>query len=205
MRKLLIGFTLAILLTGLISPLPALAILDPTTPPSINGIYVYNNLLEPGDAGILLDYYLDYDWATPPVGTPVPDETVTEAFMTVFIDVGGVIQLKTTAPYTFIHSGYGRGVSWIYFTPAEVITHSIYIASEALYSEWLVGNPTLAWTGDPPKTTGTIDYWQPPGTDTAVLLALRVLYFADQLELAWSLDLIEETPLGNRLTALGES
>jgi len=41
----------------------------------------------------------------------------------------------------------------------------------------------MAWGGVPPKTIAGIDYWMPAGASADVLLALRVLYFADLLEL----------------------
>jgi len=173
-----------------------LAIADPDSPPQVSAVYVYEDLLEDGDAGVLVDYYLDY--------AATPSETATDAYMAVFVDVDGVTQLKSVAPYTFVGSGYGRGLIWIYFTADEVTTYSIDSVNVTLYDVWLVGNPTLAWSGDPPKTIASVDYWQTTG-DTAVLLALRVLYYADVLELIWSLDMIEVTALGNRLTAVGES
>tara|TARA_Y100000310_G_scaffold166912_2_gene166623 strand:+ start:4055 stop:5320 length:1266 start_codon:yes stop_codon:yes gene_type:complete len=175
--------------------MPVSAIADPDTPPSINAVYVYNDLLEDGDAGILIDYFLDY--AVPPT------ETATEAYMGIFIDTDGSTQLRSVAPYAYQNDGYDRGLIWIYFTAAEVTANSIDVASIALYEVWLVGNPTLSWPGDPPKTTAGIDYWQPVGTDTGVLLALRVLFYADLLEIGWAVDLIQTTSLGSRLTTLG--
>jgi len=177
--------------------MPVLAIAGPDTPPAINAVYVYEDLLEDGDAGVFIDIYLDY--------ATNPTETATEAYLATFIDTDGTTQLQTVAPYTYQDSGYGRGLIWIYFTAAEVTTYSIDSANIALYEVWLVGNPTLSWAGDPPKTIASIDYWQPVDSDPAVLMALRVLYYADLFELIWALDLIEETALGNRLTTLGES
>jgi len=195
--KVLIITTLTITFALVALPSPAYAIADPDTPPAINAVYVYEDLLEDGDAGVFIDYYLDY-------GTP-PSETVTDAYLVVFVDTDGITQLQTVAPYTFQNSGYDRGNVWIYFTPAEVTAYGIDSANEALYEIWLTGNPTLGWTGDPPKTIAGIDYWQPDGSNSAVLLALRVLYYADLLEIEWALDLIEVTTLGNRLTVLGAS
>jgi len=202
MKRIIVSlFIVLILLLTVVSPVFAIA--DPDSPPSVNAVYVYN--LTDGGVGVLIDYYLDYDFTLPITGTPVPDETVTEAFLAVFVDTDNVTQLKSVAPYTFSNSGYGRGAVWIRFTAAEVATYGITSADIALYRVWLVGNPTLAWAGVPPKTVATIDYWQPAGSNTATLLALKVLTLADQLELAWSLDMIEVTALGNRLTTLGAS
>ena len=194
-RGVLVSLFLALVLL-VFTALPVFAIADPDSPPQVSAVYVYKDLLEDGDLGVLVDYYLDY--------ATLPSETVTEAYLAVFVDDDGATQLRSVAPYTFVNSGYGRGLAWIYFTAAEVTTYGISHANEALYRVWLVGNPTLSWVGDPPKTTTGIDYWQTTGT-TATLLALRVIYYADVLELIWSLDMVEATPLGNRLTSTGES
>ena len=189
-------FALSVLMITLIAPIPVLAIADPDSPPQVSAVYVYEDLLETGDVGILIDYYLEY--------AALPSETATEAYLAVFVDTDGTTQLKSVAPYTFVNSGYRRGLAWIYFSAEEVTAYSIDQANEADYDIWLMGNPTLSWAGDPPKTIVGVDYWQTTG-DTAVLLALRVLYYADVLELIWTLDMIETTALGNRLTAVGES
>ena len=191
-----IALLIAIILM-IMFPVPVYAIADPDTPPAINAVYVYEDLLDAGDAGVFIDYYLDY--------AAIPSETVSEAYLVIFIDTDGTTQLQTVAPYTFTDSGYGRGIVWIYFTPAEVTAYGLTSANVALYRVWLTGNPTLGWAGDPPKTIASLDYWQPDGSDPAVLLALRVLYYADLLELDWTLDLIESMTLGNRLTTLGQS
>lgn len=179
-------------------PTPVYAIADPDTPPSISAVYVYD--LDDGGVGILIDYYLDYA-VLPTVADP--NDIATNAYMASFIDTDGT-QLKTTAPYTYQDSGYGRGLIWIQFTAAEVATYSLDSANIALHEIWLMGNPTIesGWTGYPPKTVAGIDQWNTTG-DMEVLLALRVLYYADILELLWTLDLIEETAVGSRLTTLG--
>jgi len=202
LRKVLLSILVALLLFGMMGSVIAYAIADPDSPPQIRSVYVYVDLLEDGDTGVLIDFYLDYDLDTVPVGTPPPDEPVTDAYLAIFVDTDNVTQLKTIAPYTFVDNGYGRGLVWIYFTEAETITAGLTVANQALYRIWLVGNPSLAWDGDPPKTTAGIDYWQTTG-DAATLVALRVLYYADILELAWSLDMVESTPLGNKLTTTG--
>ncbi len=199
-QSILIGMVTVLLVVS-----PVFAIADPNTVPQINAVYVYNDLLETGDTGILIDYFLDYD---PVPG--IPTETAQESFMAIFIDTDGVTQLRSVAPYVFIESGYERGLMWIYFNAADTTTYSIDAVDSALYRIWLMGNPTLAWAGAPPKTIGTIDYWQPVGTSTPLLMALRVLGLADSLELepSWGTpaqDMIQTTPLGNKLTTTGES
>jgi len=195
-RYLFSLLTVLFLITGLLvaSAAPVFAIADPDSPPQVSAVYVYE--FDDGSIGVLVDYYLDY--------SSIPSETVTEAYLAVFVDTDGTTQLKAVAPYTFVNSGYGRGLVWIPFTADEVTAYGITSASVADYRIWLIGNPTLSWAGDPPKTIAGIDQWNDTG-DISVLLALRVLYYADVLELAWSLDMVEATALGNRLTATGES
>ncbi len=172
---------------------PSYAIDDPDTPPQVSAVYVYE--FDNGSVGVLIDYYIDY--------ASLPTETATEAYLAVFIDTDGATQLKAVAPYTFVDSGYGRGLVWIPFTSAEATAYSIDSTDIALYRIWLTGNPTLAWTGDPPKTITTIDQWV--SASVPETLASRVLYYADVLELAWSLDMVEATADGNKLTSIGVS
>jgi len=185
---------LLILVAMLALPLtPAYAIADPDTSPQVSAVYVYE--FSDDSVGVLIDYYLDY--------AVLPSETVTEAYLAVFVDTDGSTQLKSVAPYTFVDSGYGRGLAWIPFTPAEAGAYGLDSASIADYRIWLTGNPTLAWAGDPPKTVTTIDQWVT--TDVSATLVSRILYYADVLELAWSLDMVENTADGNKLTSVGES
>jgi len=199
LRRLSVALVLGII-AMVVTVSPVLAIADPDVPPQVNAVYVYEDLLESGDIGVLVEYYLEY--AVPPT------ETVTEAYLVTFVDTDGTTQLKTVAPYAFVDSGYGIGLAWIYFTAAEVATYSIDDANEALYRVWLTGNPTVpsGWTGDPPRTIVGVDDWVATGDgDPNVLLALRVLSYADTLELEWLLDMVEATSLGNKLTTVGES
>ncbi len=199
-------FVLVAVVFILIPTYPVLAIDDPNTPPQVTAVYIFEDLLEDGDLGVLIDYYLDYD---PAPG--IPTEPVTESYLAAFIDIDGTTQLGTVAPYTFqaigyTNNGYQRGVVWIYFTAVDVTAATIDRANIALHRVWLMGNPTIAsgWAGVPPKTIAGIDFWQ-DGGDTATLFALRILQLASELEVAWTLDLVETTTLGSRLTPLGEA
>ncbi len=197
MRRLMRWLPVLLVVVLALLPVSAVsAIANPDTPPSVKAVYVYQNVLETGDVGVLIDYYIDY--------APLPTETATDAYLSVFVDTDGVTQLKSVAPYSFSNKGYRRGLVWIYFSPSEVTAYSLSSVNVALYRIWLIGNPTIAsgWPGDPPKTVATIDEWNTTGSP-AVLLALRVLYYANILEGAWSMDLIEATSLGSKLTTLG--
>lgn len=174
---------------------PIYAIAEPDTAPQVSAVYVYE--FSSGAVGVLIDYYLDY--------AVLPTETATESYLAVFVDTDGTTQLRATAPYTFVDSGYGRGLVWLSFTSAEAATYGLDIADQANYRIWLTGNPTLTWTPgpDPPKTITTIDQWVTSSVPET--LASRVLYYADVLELVWSLDMVESTADGSRLTSVGES
>lgn len=192
-----------VLVAFMATNMPVLAIADPDSPPQVTAVYVYEDLLEDGDVGVLIDYFIEY--------AAIPTEPVTESYLASFIDIDGTTQLGTVAPYTFQYAGYAddgynRGMVWIYFTAADASAAGIVKANEALYTVWLMGNPTIesGWPGDPPKTIAGIDLWYPAG-DHSVLLALDVLRLAGYLELAWSLDMIETTALGSRLTTIGEA
>jgi hypothetical protein len=196
-----ISLALAIaVVTVLLFPATAMAISDPDTPPQILSVIVYEDCYETGDVGVLVEYYLDY--------AVLPTETVTEAYLVVFLDTDGATQLKTTAPYTLIDNGYGYGLAWIRFTPAQVSTYGIDSANQALYQVRLIGNPLVpsGWAGAPPSVSVSIDTWHTTG-DTSVLIALRVLYYADRLAALWGIpgDLLQTTPLGNKLSTLGET
>lgn len=204
MIKRIAAAALIVVALILSTALPAFAIADPDSPPSINGVYVYNNLLETGDTGILVDYFLDY------TATPNPTEPATDAYMVVFIDTDGATQLRTVSPYNFVDGGYGRGLVWIYFDAADTTALGISSTNSALYNVWLVGNPLLAWSGAPPLTVGTIDYWQPAGSSAATLLGLRVLGLANEISNYWvgltlTTTLITDTSNGFKLSTNGAS
>ena len=194
-----------VLVAFMATNMPVLAIADPDNPPNILAVYIYEDLLEDGDMGVFVDYFIDYTIAG------IPTEIVTESYLVSFIDTDGTTQISTVAPYTYIgagytDNGYQRGMAWIYISAADVITYSIDSANIALHEVWLMGNPTVpsGWTGDPPKTIAGIDFWQTTG-DSSTLLAIRVLTFAEILNTAWSIEMVEGTVLGSRLTIAGES
>jgi len=203
-KRLLISIILAVLVV-LLTAIPVLAINQPDDDPYIMAVYVYEDLLQDGDMGVFVDYLIDYTDA----GTPT--EIVTESYLVSFIDTDGTTQIATVAPYTYIGAGYTdkgyqRGMAWIYISASDVNTYLIDSANIASHKVWLMGNPTVesGWAGDPPKTTADIDYWQTTG-DSSTLLAIRVLTFAEILNTAWSIEMVEGTVLGSRLTTAGES
>jgi len=178
--------------------MPVFAIDDPEVL-QVNAVWVYRNCMEDGDQLYLIDYTLDYDPDSDPLTDDNPDENITEAYLVRLMN--GAAELGSTAPHAYYDEGYDRGVIALYFSAAEAP------AWEGAYTMILVGNPTLAWGADPPETSvGDFDLWQDwPISTTQEILASRILWLADQLELAWAVDMIETTASGSRLTDYGES
>jgi len=178
--------------------MPVFAIDDPDVL-QINAVWVYENCKEDNDQLYLIDYTLDNDPDGDPLTDDNPDENITEAYLVRLMN--GAVELGSTAPYAFYDEGYDRGLIALYFSAAEAP------GWEGAYTMILVGNPTLDWDADPPETSvGDFDLWQDwPISTTQEILASRILWLADQLELAWAVDMIETTASGSRLTEYGES
>lgn len=165
----------------------------------INSVYAYQHLLEDNDQLYLVEYTLDY-------GTN-PDEPISEAYLGRLMQ--GSSELGNIAPYAYYDGGYDQGIFSVYFTAASVPAWS------GNYTMRLEGNPTLSWlasdnvTAIPVPTTGvsSFDVWSTSTSQatTEEELTARLLYIADQLELAWGVDLVETTATGTKLTAYGES
>lgn len=193
-KRLLRSLTAAvILLLSLASPVFAIANPDSQT---INYVSVYQDLLEDNDRLFLIDQNTNYG--------ALPTETATQGLIVRLLTAGGV-EVRAVAPYTFQESGWNRNIISIYFSAADAA--SIPVTWAAAYNIQLAGNPALAWPGVPPTLNGAIDEWYAVDGQSANRAALtsRILYYAEQLELEWSLDLITETSVGNRLSTLGES
>jgi len=181
--------TLFAVLLSLILVTPVLAIADPDSM-TVNSVYVYRNVRETGDQLYLIDYTIDY--------TVNPDENITEAFLCRLMN--GSTELRAVAPYAYYDDGYDRGVIAIYFNAADAPTW------EGSYSMYVVGNPILSWSGDPPSVyISTFNLWQDNSIATQnTVVSSRVLYLADILELEWSVDMIEASGGGHSLTSYGE-
>lgn len=183
----------------LLSVAPVFAIADPTVPPELPSVYVYN--LDDGGIGIICEYHLHY---APLPTVADPNDTATNAYLVSFLDIGGA-PLRAVAPYSYHDSGYGVGIAWIRFTAAEVITLSIDAVDVALYTVRIEGNPTIpsGWGGAIPSITASITDWFTTG-DPKVLLALRIISYAQILDPIWTpIDLLESTALGPRLSTTG--
>lgn len=184
-KRLVIPILYALFLYLALS-LPALAAIASPDTMTINSVNAYYSLLEDDDQLYLIDYTIDYG--------ANPDENVTEAFLARLMD--GDDELGQQAPYSYYDDGYDRGVVSIYFTADDAPTWA------GDYTVKLEGNPTLDWVDRPIISSSAINFTL--GTDQSGSLAAKVLYLADQLEMAWSVDLIETTGHGSWLTDYGE-
>lgn len=172
---------------------PVFAIDSPTTF-TINSVTAYYDLIETDDQLYLVDYTIDYDPDGNPLTDDNPDENITEAYLVRLMD--GVDELGSQAPYAYYDEGYDRGVVAIYFSASEA---PVWAGS---YTLRLEGNPMLTWAAARPLTSTTTIIWS---TGSSEALASKILWMADTLEVTWSVDLIENTGQGSRLTTYGES
>jgi hypothetical protein len=193
-KRFLCASAIAVILLLVVAS-SVLAIAQPDTTPQILSVFAYHHLLETDDQGYLIDIYTDY--------SALPSETITDSYMVSILDIDGTTVLRTVAPYTFIASGYGRELVWIYFSAADAPTYN------QAYTIRLEGNPLLTWTpvATPPSVSSGVDYWSSSTsiTSTQAELASEILYLGDRLELAWSLDIVEELSTGIYITATGAS
>ena len=195
-RRLILGFIMAVMAT-LLTAVPVFAISDPATL-EISSVYVYRHLQETDDQLYLIEYNIYYGATWP---GDYPTETATEAFLVRLMD--GSTELASTAPYAYYHNGYDNGVAAIYFAASEAP------AWQGSYTAQIIGNPVLSWVADPPASNyGTFDNWSTSTTQSATSIELgnRILYYANELELLWGVDLIESAGGAFKLSeAYGEN
>ena len=170
---------------------PALAIGAPDDL-QINSVYVFRHCLETNDQLYLVEYYVHYG--------ANPDENITEAYIGRLMD--GIDELGAVAPYAYFDEGYDKGIFAIYFSADDAL------AWEGAYTMKLMGNPTLDWAAAIPSTSVAVfDSWSSSTgiTDTQNELTARILYIADQLELAWGINMVDSTGTGSYLSEYGEA
>ena len=178
---------------------PALAI-DSPHDLQIDSVYVFQHCLETGDQLYLVEYFVDYDIDADPLTDDNPDENITEAYLGRLMD--GVDELGAVAPYAYYDEGYDKGIFAIYFSASDAP------AWDGDYTMKLMGNPTLDWSAAIPSTSVAVfDLWSSSTgiTDTQDELTARILYIADQLELAWSINMVDSTGTGSYLSDYGEA
>ena len=168
----------------------------------INSVYVFRHCFETDDQLYLVEYFVDYDIDADPLTDDNPDENITEAYLGRLID--GVDELGAVAPYAYYDLGYDAGIFAIYFSASDPNLPTW----NGAYTMKLMGNPTLDWDAAIPETSvGVFDLWSSSTgiVDTQNELAARILYIADQLELAWSINMVDSTGTGSYLSNYGEA
>ena len=173
----------------------------PDSGPTINAVYVFQNLAQNGDQLYLIDETTTY--TTPPAP---PALTFTQAFVARLIAVDGTTILATATPFSFFGSGYSRNVIAIYFNAATAPTW------QQAYTVQIVGNPLVTWAGSTPLASSAITWWSPM-TGMALsqgALSVQIITLASYLDMAWgytgtSSDLLQSTTSGQALSTVGQS
>jgi len=154
-------------------------------PEVLRSIYMYRHCIEPDDLLLLCEYNIDY--------TVDPGIDIDDAFSTKFLDTDdSVIAVGGFYNYT---GEYGRGVTSIYLTAAQVTTGSITWGSTG-YKFVITGNPILpppeTWSGSLPYMESEDFEWSSATTyaETSEEVQSRVLELADRLEKDWDINLV---------------
>jgi len=193
---------LALAILGLLlAASPVLAIGSPDEL-QINAVYVYRHCLETNDQLYLVEYFVDYDPDSNPATDDNPDENITEAYLGRLMD--GLDELGAIAPYAYYDKGYDKGIFVIYFSASNPNLP----VWNGVYTMKLEGNPTLDWDAATPSTSVDVfDLWSSSTgiAQTQNELTARILYLADQLEIAWSINMVDSTGTGSYLSSYGEA
>ena len=191
---------LTLVMLGLLLAVSPVLAIDSPHDLQINSVYVFQHCLETNDQLYLVEYFVDYDVDADPETDDNPDENITEAYIGRLMD--GVDELSAVAPYAYYDEGYDNGIFAIYFSASDAP------AWDGAYTMKLMGNPTLDWSAAVPSTSVDVfDLWSSSTgiTDTQNELTARILYIADQLELAWGINMVDSTGTGSYLSNYGEA
>lgn len=201
LTRLLSALTIVMLWLTLIAS-PAFAIDSPDSL-RIDAIYAYHHTLETNDQLYIVEYYVDYDPDSDPLTDDNPDESIGEAYLCRLMD--GTSELKSVAPYAYYDEGYDKGIIAIYFSADDP---DLPTWEDGSLSIQLTGNPTLAWSAGVPLTSvSSFDLWSDSTSisETQDELTAKILYLADQLELAWGVNMVDSTGTGSYLSDYGEA
>lgn len=185
----------------LVIAVPVFAADLPDSTPTVEGFWVYRNLLESGDWFILIYFNIPYATA--------PDEPVWQTFTWRMLAMDEVTELGAELPPAFNNDGYGYNVASMYFSAADVA--ALGLAWNTAYPMRLSCNPALF--ADPQEynfnlsaadySTGTLT------SDEQAELAASILTVASELDIRWGLgttySLLSETGTGTVLSIYGES
>ena len=180
MKRVAAVFVLVVMLVMLVAS-PVYAIAAPTSVALTTPIQVYRNLIETGDTLFIAKYNIIYG--------ENPDENISEAYLGRLLDSTDE-PIGAIEPYAYFNDGYSYGIFSLYFSSGLVTW-------EGTYTIQLIGNPGLSWTGEVPVVAAASLNWN----DSNSGLGNYVLTLADELEVAWEVDLVAPSPSGLRLTS----
>lgn len=189
---IIMGFTLAYPVMAIIAP--------PDSPPTIQAMKFYRNILETGDRLLLVEFTNPY--------AATPAEPASKTFVWQLIDVsGGSDNITGSASgYSYVDSGYGEQAIALYFDADVGLT-------------W---NPATAYIlrlqGTPAQFAAPLPEYNYPVSSTAYSsltatadvkaeLALDIIVICEDLDAAWGLtdSLLYEDDAGTVLSAFGQA
>ena len=192
---------LAALLFAIIPASPVMATALPDSTPTVEGFWVYRNLLETGDWLIVI--YFNIPYAT------TPNETIWQTYMWRMLDTDNVTELGADLPPAYNENGFGYNVASIYYDAGNVT--ALGLTWNATYPMRLSCNP--AFFDDPAEynfNLNSADYTTSNVTvDVQTELATTLLTIASELDIRWGLSavysLLSETATGTVLSIYGEA
>lgn len=200
-RRLLIALVLAMLaILSMVIPIAA-AIAEPDSPPTLEDIDIYRNVLETGD--MLLLWLANIPYSTP------PDVLVSDAFSWSYRSNDGLTEYGATTGYAYNDNGYGYNVSSIYLTAAEVTAAGIVWGDP--YKLRLTASPAHLPAYAPISYDILASHYSSLTVQSAVQaeIASRVITIAETLDVYWgtttTTSLVEQTESGTKLSTYGEA
>lgn len=183
---------IAIILLWLIwFAIPVFATGPPDSTPTVSDIKANVNLLETGDILIYGLYNIPY--------SPPPDDDAGKTYILTLIDTDGVTQLGSIRPFAYIEmdNGYNMGVFSFRFSASDNLTvdqpYIIRIKQNPSYFEtpeyWDYSMALSGWTDATSQEANQAE------------LMINVLEFAQELEIAYSLSILEDSPGGTVLSS----
>jgi hypothetical protein len=138
-------------------------------------------------------------------------QTITDAYSVRLMS--GTTEIRSASPYAFYNQGFSRGITWMYFTAAQVTAASL--TWRGTYTMRLDGNPTISWTGTgsfPPSATPYTSFsWRDSTTtgQTQLLLTSDIRLMAQILTNDWNntsyILFTTSSPGGIKLTNAGQA
>lgn len=199
-RRVLTIF-LVVIVSLLVFASPVCATALPDSPPTVEGFWVYRNLLETGDWLVLV--YFNIPYAT------TPAEPVWQTYTWRMLSVDTLMEYGAELPTSYNDNGYGYNVASMYFSAAEATTLGLVWGTA--YPMVLSGNP--AYFSSPQNYSFVLsvtDYSTAATvTDMQSELNATIISIATELDQRWALtaaySLLSETGTSTVLSVYGES